>query len=73
LVGCELWPPSQRQKASDPSMGAVVEAATEFEFQTHGRSWATGRGKTTSDVTRAGDVALPSAVGTTCVAQMMKD
>jgi hypothetical protein len=46
---------------------------TEFEFQTHGRPWATGRGKTTPNVTRIGDAAPPSAVGTACVAQTTKD
>jgi len=34
-------------------MGAVVEAATEFEFQILGRPRVTCRGKTTPDMTRA--------------------
>ena len=58
-VGRDQWHPSQRHKASDPSMGAVVEAATEFEFQILGRPRATGRRETTPNVTRAGDVCTP--------------
>jgi hypothetical protein len=54
-------------------MGAVVEATTKFEIQTLGKPQVTDRGKMTLDVMTAGDVALSSAVGTTCVAQTTKD
>jgi hypothetical protein len=54
-------------------MGAVVEATTEFEIQTLGKPRVTDRVKTTPDVMTTGDVALSSAVGTTCVAQTTKD
>jgi hypothetical protein len=54
-------------------MGAVVEAMTKFEIQTLGKPRVTDRVKTTPDVMTTGDVALSSAVGTTCVAQTTKD